>query len=661
MLDSLGRVLAALPSKVSECFCKLVGDLIYFGLPGRRHALLSNLHHAFPDKPRQWHRRIGRESCRRTVEMGLYVLASPAFSLKRLKRHFTLDEDLSHELDQALRNREGGVVMVPHFSLMESLTALPGLHEANGQPPLNVGVIFRPLNQPGLDHWVKRTRERFGLKLLSRKEGFGPAMQLIENNGIVAVLFDQNAGHKGVLTTFFGRVASTTDLPGLLAQRRKTRVGILYTERTGFWQGRIRAEILTCPPRAIDIMLAANQWLEDKLKTGGDDLCADWLWLHSRWGTQEDPDKRFRLRARRDAIEETLEYHGWDALPRKTRFWVRLPNWLGDVIMALPLLRALRLARPDAELTLLARPHFLPLLERFGVGDRLLPLPAKGRGYYRQFRRWREEYPDCHILFTNSTRGDLEARLIGAPQRFGIARPGKPRRCLNLTWPLPTGLDEATIHQTRLWEKFFQHFGLQQELDLSPFAWEASASAPAAGSKPDAPGVSFAHSEDTTATTANAPRIGLIPGTENSPEKRWPVDHWRTLVAALQDARPDAQVFTFGTERDAAITREVTKDFRPQSVIDRAGKTALVEFADELSRLDLLICNDTGGMHLANALGVPVLVVFGPTNPVRTGPIFTAPTRLVQPAGCPPTGGMSISQVHPDMVLRHALELLGSR
>ncbi|MGE9292606.1 MAG: lysophospholipid acyltransferase family protein, partial [Puniceicoccales bacterium] len=185
LLDCLGRFFAFLPLGLSECFCKLIGDALYFGLPGRRRALLSNLHHAFPDRPRQWHRRIARTSCRRMAEMGLYVLVSPAFSLERLKRHFTIDDILRAEIERSWQVKESGVVLIPHFSMMEALTALPGI---SGQEMLNVGVIFRPLNQPGLDRWVKRTRERFGVKLLSRKEGFGASMQLMQDGGLVGVL-----------------------------------------------------------------------------------------------------------------------------------------------------------------------------------------------------------------------------------------------------------------------------------------------------------------------------------------------------------------------------------------------------------------------------------------------------------------------------------------
>jgi len=62
------------------------------------------------------------------------------------------------------------------------------------------------------------------------------------------------------------------------------------------------------------------------------------------------------------------------------------------------------------------------------------------------------------------------------------------------------------------------------------------------------------------------------------------------------------------------------------------------------------VTNDTGGMHLANALGVPLIALFGPTNPVRTGPVFSAPVVILQPPGCPPTGGNSLAEISPAVV-----------
>jgi len=86
-------------------------------------------------------------------------------------------------------------------------------------------------------------------------------------------------------------------------------------------------------------------------------------------------------------------------------------------------------------------------------------------------------------------------------------------------------------------------------------------------------------------------------------------------------------------------------------VLDLAGQTDLPEYMSRLQSCRVVVTNDTGGMHLANALGVPVLALFGPTNPVRTGPVFSAPFAVVQPPGCPSTGGAELAQLEPGSVL----------
>jgi ADP-heptose:LPS heptosyltransferase len=373
--------------------------------------------------------------------------------------------------------------------------------------------------------------------------------------------------------------------------------------------------------RSASVTIGLNRWLEGLLRRD-DNLCASWLWAHDRWRNQDIPGRRFRLEAKRDLLATELEMRRLSALPRRTRIWIRLPNWLGDVVLVLPLLRALRLSRPDAELTLLARPQFLPLLEAWGVADRVRALPSRGAGYFSRFRALRHEFPDVWLLFTNSVRGDLEARLAGCRQRFGIARAGKSRPLLTHAFKLPPDFDEAKHHQLELWGNFLRHFGLDAAPDRGPL-----------NAPPDTPKAK--------------PAIGLIAGSENNPEKRWPVEHWRALIAAL----PQESFVLFGTPNDAAITAAVAQGYSAERVRDRAGKTDLVSFARELSACRLLVTNDTGGMHLANALGVPLLALFGPTNPIRTGPVFTAPTRVLQPPGCPPTGGGALADITPDTVV----------
>jgi heptosyltransferase-2 len=111
----------------------------------------------------------------------------------------------------------------------------------------------------------------------------------------------------------------------------------------------------------------------------------------------------------------------------------------------------------------------------------------------------------------------------------------------------------------------------------------------------------------------------LITGSENNPAKRWPVPHWRALIEAF----PQQHFVLFGTANDAAITHAVAAGFSPERVTDLAGQTDLPGFAARLRDCALLVTNDTGGMHLANVLGVPLIALFGPTNPCAPAPSST--------------------------------------
>ena len=113
----------------------------------------------------------------------------------------------------------------------------------------------------------------------------------------------------------------------------------------------------------------------------------------------------------------------------------------------------------------------------------------------------------------------------------------------------------------------------------------------------------------------------------------------------MLEAFPSLEIRLFGTAKDAAITAQVAEGLDSARVVDRAGKTNLPDYMRELSACRVICGNDTGGLHLANMLGVPVVGIFGPTNPVRTGPIFAAKKAILQPEGCPPTGGLPIEGV----------------
>lgn len=664
----LGWLIAHAPEFLLRGVSTLLGDFTFVALRSRRRLILSNLHHAFPERSAAWRRRIGRASCRRMVETALLALATPYLNANRMKRIVLPTPELLACYASHAQTPVPVVVASPHIAYWEVQTAMPLV--VPGTFP-EFGIIFRPLDNPAADAFVKRSREQYGMRLLSRKEGFAEALKILRRRGFVGVLFDQNAGLQGALTLLLDRVCSTSELPGLMAEKFGGTVYGIYPRRLGFWRVEIGLERITAGGSGPDVTLALNRWLEQLLRKD-DELCAGWLWAHARWRNQDIPERRLRLEAKRNLLASDLAARGLTVPPRRTRIWIRMPNWLGDVVMVLPLLRTLRASRPDAELTLVARKQFLPLLSAWGVADRLHPLPPRGAGYWRRFRALRSEYIDVWLLFTNSFRGDLEAWLSGTRQRFGILRAGKRRPLLSHAYVVPAGFDESRHHQLELWENFLRHFGLAGEIDRTPVgsappdqraaaASDQSAAsdtgrattdrAPAPGERPPPPAAI-----DSASARVDSSPIGLIPGSENTPEKRWPVAHWRTLIEALADER----FVVFGTANDVPIANAVADGFGAR-VENRAGRTDLPAFAAGLAACPLLVTNDTGGMHLANAAGVPVVALFGPTNPVRTGPVFATPAQLLQPPGCPPTGGGNLADLKPEFVVAEVRRLRAAR
>jgi ADP-heptose:LPS heptosyltransferase/lauroyl/myristoyl acyltransferase len=623
VLNVLGRIVALTPEAVLRAAASVGGELILWLAPRRRRLLRSNLHHAFPGKPRAWRRAVARESSRRLVETAMLSLAAPFLSEARIRSIASLGPS-TDALSRDLAARPRPVVLATlHVALWESQTWLKLLSPV---PLPEFGIIFRPLDNPAADAFVKRSRERHGMRLLSRREGFAQALGILRGYGCVGVLFDQNAGDQGALTLLFGRVCSSTELPGVLAAKFGAELRTFYPRRTGFWRVVFESDPVPSDGSAAGATVALNSWLENAM--ADEALCASWLWAHDRWRNQDVPRRRLHLAAKRNLLAEDLAARGLATMPRNTRVWIRLPNWLGDVALALPLVRAVRTSRPDAEITLLCKAPFVPLLEALGIAEKVSALPPRGRGYFSRFAALRAAYPDVWILLTNSVRGDLEARIAGSPQRFGIVRPGRSRPLLSHTYPLPEGYDEAGHHQLDLWEGFLRHFGLESPPDRSPFSPALLAmpteNAFAAGSRP----------------------VGLITGSENMPSKRWPVGHWRRLIEAF----PRERFVLFGTSADAMITAQVAAGFEKQRVVDLAGSTSLAAFASALTGCRLLVSNDTGGMHLANAFGVPVIGLFGPTNPIRTGPVFDALCRILQPPGCPAAGGGNLADLAPEAV-----------
>ncbi len=282
----------------------------------------------------------------------------------------------------------------------------------------------------------------------------------------------------------------------------------------------------------------------------------------------------------------------------KLRTLVVGPNWVGDTVMALPVLEAL--AAAGRELHVLARPHLAPLL---GLAPAVAAVVARGETA-ETVERIRETHCREAFVLPNSFRSAWLPYRAGVPARFGYR--GNLRSALlapAVRRPRRQG------HQVEDYEDLLAAAGVR----------------PAAGWRPrlaTTPAVRERALEvlgRARVAAGRAPLIGLFPGAEFGPSKRWPWQRFAELTHALRRARGDARLVLLAGPSEVWTTVRIHE--QSGRLVPVVGADLdLAELAGVLERLDLLITNDSGPMHMAAALGVPCVAIFGPTDPGRTRP-----------------------------------------
>ncbi len=275
LIATFAWLLARLPEVFARGVAAGFGELLWLV---RGKVIRRNLARAFPGRDAAWVRRIGRTSCRRTAEMALFSLASPLLSEAELRDRIEVDASVTDAKHGLPPKGAGAVLFVPHFALMEMMTVTTLIRPELAKREWV--VIYRPLDLPAAERWVRESRERFGMRLVSRREGFGRLMQAVRHGHVAAVLFDQTT-QSGSLWRFMDAPCSVTELPGIIAQRFKCAARVYWAERTGFWRCRLRMEALQAED-SIGLTIESNAWLERQLRSG-DDACANWPWAHDRW------------------------------------------------------------------------------------------------------------------------------------------------------------------------------------------------------------------------------------------------------------------------------------------------------------------------------------------------------------------------------------------
>jgi heptosyltransferase-2 len=342
------------------------------------------------------------------------------------------------------------------------------------------------------------------------------------------------------------------------------------------------------------------------------------------------------------------------------RVVVRGVNWVGDAVMTVPALRELRRLLPHARLTLATRPWAEGIFAGADfIDDFLITAHSSGKpaAVFRQAREWRARRFDLALLFPNSFAPALVAALARVPVRVGYSTQGRA--------PLLTHRVGVPEWRGKRHEVFY-YLNLVAELERRLYG-----STTIETREPDARlRVTDERTSDARrllregGARPGRPLVALCPGSTNSRAKRWPAERF-AAAADLLSERLGAEIVLVGAAEESDISGEVARHMRARPVV-LTGKTDLAQTAAVLKASDLLVTNDTGPAHVAAAVGCPVVVIFGPTNPVTTRPFSTSAEVVRRPPDCAPCmlrdcpiDHRCMTAVTPEDVFERAAHALG--
>lgn len=318
-----------------------------------------------------------------------------------------------------------------------------------------------------------------------------------------------------------------------------------------------------------------------------------------------------------------------------SRLVVRVPNWLGDVVMALPALAAVRAGLGEGHLALAGPAAFADLLAAIPGVDEVVRLPvASGLGRVRAFREGAARIAagrhDTALLFTNSFSSSWQVARAGVPERWGYAADLRHvwlTRAIDRRPARPA--DPSARHHSNYYRRLVATLGFPE-----PSPGGARLACPPAIAER---GLRVLVERG---ACCDRPVIGLAPGAAYGHAKRWPPALAAALVARIV-SQTSAVVVIVGAAGDHDTARQLQSAIGAAGgqtagrVIDLVGQTSLAELMGVVAACRAFVSNDSGVMHLSSALGVPVVAVFGPTDERATAPM--GPHRVVTaPSWCRP-------------------------
>ncbi len=313
------------------------------------------------------------------------------------------------------------------------------------------------------------------------------------------------------------------------------------------------------------------------------------------------------------------------------RILVRVPNWIGDAVISMPGLHALKRLYPEADITVLAKARTLPLyLSKEKIVKDVIEYDPSGphsgfSGKFRLVNQLRPRKFQMAVLFQNAFEAALIAFMAGIPKRVGYAR---DLRTPLLTQPIDFDEHISKKHQVFYYLNIIKELGLDLSLDGL-----------------ELPQVSIGRDDAERALVVMAEygldsdtaMVGVAPGASFGPAKRWPIERYHEVLERLSRERNLTPVI-FGGGDDIEVSTALSMSLTSGGIehVNFAGKTSLREFIAIAGRTRLFITNDSGPMHVVAALGVPTAAIFLSTSTALTGPLGRCVKVLYKKIECSP-------------------------
>lgn len=604
-LTFLQRLFCLLPHRLAVGLGEWLGRL-WYALDGRhRRVAKANLVNAYPEWPHAQVCWMARQVFVHVARVLVDFLRLPRFADPDYRARW-----VSVVGEEHLRNahaRGNGVILLSahwgNWELMGLVCAVLGFQ---------VSAIARKAGPRGVTRFIDELRGVTGMRVLDKMQAARPTLAALKAGECVGILVDQNDAVTGVPATFFGRACATT--PALASFALKTGAAVVPAMcplgPDGRYEARFDEPIE--PPQTGDAerdVAELTQRVTTTIERCVRARPEQWFWVHRRWKLFD----RGQLHEGFRHVETVL---------------VKAPNWLGDVVMALPAFEYLKAAMPGVRIAALIKAPLGDVLRACPHVDEVIEYSHR-RGLrgaldvMRTIRRVRRRYFHAAVLLPNSLSSALWMALAGIPRRVGAR--GQWRRWL-LTHPVARRPKD--MHQGDYY------------LEVVSRLAEARA--------PSAPHLPVRESDAAWSErflrerglNSGTPIVGLNPGAAYGPAKRWLPERFAEVGRRLRD-ECGAEVLVFGSNADADVVSAVVEQIG-RGAHDLAGRTRLGELAALMARCDVVVTNDTGPMHLAGAVGARVVALFGSTSPERSSPqaaYATKPEASSKRREAPPPSG----------------------